>query len=105
MTPVENIFNNIGDLLEYGDMENCTYSNPQVISKAYNILNNTGNFQDSIKSWNIFPPIQKTWIAFKTHFQEAHLELTETGKLTLEEARYGKSNLVEDIVSRLSAEF
>ena len=38
VTPVDNIFKNIRDLLEYGDMANCPYSHPQAISKAYNIL-------------------------------------------------------------------
>ena len=44
VTPVDNIFNNIEDLLKYGDMENLPYSHPQEISKAYNILNKNGNF-------------------------------------------------------------
>ena len=33
VTPVDNISNKIGYLLEYRDMENCLYSNPQDISK------------------------------------------------------------------------
>ena len=46
VTPVDNIFNNIEDLLEYGDMEICPYSHHHVISKAYTILNKTGKFQE-----------------------------------------------------------
>ena len=65
---VNNILNNIEELLKYGDMTNCTYSHPQAISKAYNILKNTGKFRESIKSWNHLPPIHKMWIAFKTNF-------------------------------------
>ena len=38
VTLVDNIFNKIEDFLEYWDMENCPYSQPQAISKAYNIL-------------------------------------------------------------------
>ena len=68
VTPLYNIFNKIENLLEYGDMENCPYHHPQAISKAYNIINKTGKFRESIKSWNCLPPIQKTWIAFKTLF-------------------------------------
>ena len=105
VTPVDNIFNKIEDILEYGDMENCPYSQLHAISKAYNIVNKTGKFRGSIKYWNCFPLIQKTWIAFKTNLREAHLELTKTVELTLGESGYGKANLVEDIVSRLSAEF
>ena len=83
VTPVDNIFNNIEDLLEYGVMENFPYSHPQEISKAHNILNKTGNFRDSIKSWNRLPPIQKTWIVFKTHSREGHIEVNDTRELTL----------------------
>ena len=68
VTPVENIFNKVEDLFKYGYMAGCPYSHPQVISKAYNILNKTGKLRESIKSWNRLTPIQKMWIAFKTHF-------------------------------------
>ena len=34
VTPVNNIFNSIEDLLEYGYMAFCPYSHPQEISKA-----------------------------------------------------------------------
>jgi hypothetical protein len=105
VTPVDNIFNKIEDLLEYGDLANCPFSQPQAISKAYNLINRTGKFREAIKAWNRLPQVQKTWINFKVHFREAHLELTETGELTLEQAGYGQANLVEDIVNRLSIEF
>jgi hypothetical protein len=105
VTPVDNIFNKIEDLLEYGDLAHCPFSQPQAIAKAYNLINRTGKFRESIKAWNRLPNVQKTWINFKTHFREAHLELTETGELTMEQAGYGQANLVEDIVSRISAEF
>ena len=47
VTPVDNVFNKIEDLLQYGDMANCPYSHPQAISKAYNILNKTKKFRNS----------------------------------------------------------
>ena len=86
-------------------MKNCAYSHSHTISKAYNIVNKTEKFRESIKSWNHLPPIQQTWIAFKTHFQEAHIEITKTGEFTFKEAGHRQSNLLEDIVSRFSAEF
>ena len=105
VTPVNNILNNIEYYIEYGNVKNCPYSHPQAIWKAYTILNKTGKFWESIKYWNHLPPTQKTWIAFKTHFCEAHLEPTKTGELTLEEAGYRQANIVEDIVIQLSSEF
>ena len=47
VTPVDNIFNKIKDLLKYGYRGNCPYSHPQSISKAYNILNKTIKFRNS----------------------------------------------------------
>ena len=76
-------------------MPSCPYSHPQAISKEYDIINKTGKFRDPINYWNHLSSIQKTWIAFKTHFREAHQKLAETGELTLKEAGYGQQNLVE----------
>ena len=45
VTPVGNIFNKVEDLLEYGDMSKCPYSNPQVISQVDNIINKTGKLR------------------------------------------------------------
>ena len=73
VTLVGMFFNKIEDLLEYGDMENCPYSHPQAISKAYNILNKTRKFREPIKYWNPLPQIQKMLIAFKTNCLEARL--------------------------------
>ena len=42
---------------------------------------------------------------FKTHFLEAHQELTNTGEFTLKQSGYGQANLAVDIVNRLSTEF
>ena len=47
---VKNILNKVEDLLEYGDMENCPYYQPQVIVKAYNTINKTRN------SYNLSSP-------------------------------------------------
>ena len=73
--------------------------------KCHNIINKTGKLHKYIKSWNYLHSIQKTWIALKTHFREAHLELNKTGELTLQQAGYHQANLVEDIVSRLTTTF
>ena len=72
----------------------------------YNIILHTGKFGESIRAWNRQPndAATRSWINFENHFRLAHLELTETGELTLQEAGNRQANLVEDIVSRLSAQ-
>ena len=104
VTPVDNIFNKIEDLLEYGELAHCPFTQLQAIALAYNIINKTGKFRETVKSWNRLTLVQQNWIGFKQHFRDAHLELQETGELTLEGAGYGQAALVEDIVTRLAAE-
>ena len=105
VTPIKNISNKVKDLLEYGNIKNCPYSHPQTISKVYSIILKTGKPRESINAWNHLPPIQKTWIAFKTHFCEALTELTKTGELNLEQDGYRQAKTVEEIISPLSAKF
>ena len=105
INPVDIIFNKVEDLIKYADILKCPYSHPQVIPKAYIINNKTGKFWESIKYCNCLPLAQKTWIAFKNHFCKAHLELTKNEELTLEQADYSQTNIVEDIVICLHTEF
>jgi hypothetical protein len=102
ITPVDEVFNKIEDLVEFGEMAQCTYTMAQSINIAYSILNRTTKFKESIKSWNRRPAPQRTWIRFKTHFREAHNELQETGELTMADAGYHQANLVEAIAEKLA---
>ena len=49
VTPVDNIFNKVEDLLEYGDLVK-PFSQPQAIAKAYNLINATGKFCEAVKA-------------------------------------------------------
>ena len=49
--------NNIEYLLEYGELAHCLYSQPQVISKAYNYIDFTGKLWKSAKAFNRIPAI------------------------------------------------
>jgi uncharacterized phage-associated protein len=102
ITPVDVVFNKVEDLVEYGEMARCDYTMGQTINTAYSILNRTTKFKESIKAWNRLPALQKTWIAFKTHFRDAHNELQETGKLTMADAGYHQANLVDAIPERVT---
>ena len=57
VTHVENIFNKVEGLIKHRDMANFPYSQPQVISKAYTVINTTVNLREFIKSWKHLPPI------------------------------------------------
>ena len=104
VNPIEQVFNRIEDLLDYGEIARNAYTQIQVIAKAYNILNKTGVFKEYIKTWKRRPTVEKTWINFKTHFRQAHDELQETEDLTLQNAGYGNANLVDEIVNRVATD-
>jgi hypothetical protein len=101
-TPVGMVFNQVKDLVEYGEMANCTFTMSQTINIAYATLNLTTKLKESIKTWNRLPALQKTCIAFKIHFHTARNKLQETGELTMEDAGYHQANLIEAIASRVA---
>jgi hypothetical protein len=102
ITPVDVVYNQVEDLVEYGEMAQCPYTQTQTINIAYAIINRTTKFRESIKVWNRLPPLQRTWIAFKIHFRDAHNELQETGELTMADAGYHQANLIEAIAEKLA---
>ena len=102
--PIEIVFNKIEDLLDYGDIAQTPYTQLQAVNKGYNIINKTGIYADYIKTWLRRPPNQRTWMNFKTHFQQAFDELNETGQLTLQQTGYRNVNLVDEVVSRVANE-
>ena len=85
-TPIDIVFQKIEDLMMYGDFAQCPFTAEQSILRAYNIDNSTGLYKDYIKTWSRCSRADKTWTNFKEHFRDAHLELQETGELTLEGA-------------------
>ena len=101
-TPVDIIFNQVEDLVEFSEMANCPFSNSQMINIAYTIINKTKCFRDGIIAWNQKPALDKMWINFMTHFRIVHDELAETGELTKESCGYHQANLVEDIVGQMT---
>ena len=82
-TPIDTVFNQVKDLLEYGELSRSPYTQIQTTNISYTIINRTRKFQDAIKTWNRMNPIERNWINFKTHFCTAHCELKKTGKLKM----------------------
>ena len=105
-SPVDVVFNQVEDLVEFGDMANCPFSAGQTINIAYTIINKTRKFKDAIIAWNRTDFLNKTWINFKRHFRNAHAELMEAGDLTMENAGYHQqANMIEGYLDRLTAMF
>ena len=99
VTPVDNVFNKVKEILENGDMVNFPYSHPHAISKAYNIINKTGKLRRIYQGMESPSSNPEDIDCIQDKFCEAHLELTETVKLTLEQADYRQDNIVEDLTA------
>ena len=100
-TPIETVFNQDEDLLEYGELDRYLYTHKQTTNIAYMIITRTRKYQDAIKIWNGINPIQQNWINYKTHFCTAQQELEETGKLTMKAAGYYQPYLVNNIITHM----
>ena len=57
--PSDTIFNQVGYLLEYGEMSISLYTQIKTMNIVYTVINKTRKFQDAIKTWNRMNPIQK----------------------------------------------
>jgi hypothetical protein len=101
--PIDMVFNAVEDFVEFADLAQQPVSQRQTIAKAYTILNKTRRFKMAITEWNRRTDIQKTWIAFKDHFRQAHQEFRETTDVTLEDSELERNNanLVQQVVDGL----
>ena len=102
INPIKQVFNWIKDLVDYGEITSNAYTQTQAMAKAYIVLNKTGVFKEYIKTWKHCPAVEHTWINFKDHFCQGHDELRETEDLTLQNAGYGNTNLIDEIVHHVS---
>lgn len=97
--PPDTIYMIIEDLMDLAEAAEAPFSQRQAVMIGYNIMNRTGRFKDSLREWIRKPTIQQTWIAFKTHFSQAHKELKKLGALTLEDTiPYQQANVIQQIV-------
>lgn len=73
--PIEILFQQIEDAVEYADAANAPFSDAQIVNAAYLHMLRTGVYKDACKEWNRRPANEKTWQNFKTDFTAAYVEL------------------------------
>ncbi len=56
---------------------NTPYTTPQILNTAYNLLHQTGTYQEAHKEWRKKRAATKTWPNFKTHFMTAYADMME----------------------------
>lgn len=89
--PIERLFDQIENAIDFAAAGNTPYSPAQVVATAYQTLFATGMFHDDCKTWKRQPETYKTWKQFKADFSLAHREFRET-KQTSASAGYQSAN-------------
>ena len=68
--PFESMIQQIEEGQEIATSAGQAYPEIQLITMAYTLVYNTGEFFDACDEWNRKPAADKTWINFKTHFTQ-----------------------------------
>ena len=76
-TPIETLYDQIEQAVDIAEAGHQPYTNAQVLTRAYNIILQTGLFTDACREWRNKPRADKTWERFKIHFAQAHKDLRQ----------------------------
>ena len=74
LMPIDDVFTEIEDLIEFAEAARIPYTQPQIVGLGYNIFHGTGKFKEAITEWNRLVrtnPMHNNWINFKIHFRRA----------------------------------
>lgn len=73
-TPIEHLFAQVDDSIDYADAGNSAFTDIQILTTAYLLVFQTGQFEKACDEWDDKPAADKTWLTFKTHFRAAYLK-------------------------------
>ena len=73
--PIEALIDQVEGAVEYAAAGNTPYTPLQVVGIAYQLIFQSGLFNDDCKLWKRRDLADKTWTQFKTFFATAHQEL------------------------------
>ena len=102
-TPVDTLFKDIEDLVDLSGRAGVAMTQAQSIQIAYVILWRTTVFKHDLREWNALPPVQKTWINFKTRFRRAVKQYRQLKGPTVNDSMYQQqhANLVHQLKEEL----
>ena len=92
------LFSEIEDLEQLGIAANNPYTLYQLIIFALQIIKNTRDFEDGMKSWHVRPVLDKTWINFKIHFETEHVSLRRVRGDDMRITAYRQASLLVSLV-------
>ena len=72
--PIETVFHQIEECVEFAQHGNTPFSNAQVLNVAYCIMAQAKVFKGTCKEWKRLPAADRTWPNFKTTFFQACID-------------------------------
>ena len=92
--PLSTVYDLIDDLELMGDAANTPYSEQQLVSYALEIIRNTNEFTDGIKTWNRRAPALQTWVHFMAHFDAEYQDLLKLRGPTMRNSSLHTANAI-----------
>jgi hypothetical protein len=92
--PIEMLFNQIKNGMDYAAAGLSPYSTEQVMNNAFQLIYATGMFVDDCKIWKRHGTTYKTWDQFKTNFALVHQEFRDARGTTAGATGYQATNAV-----------
>ena len=95
LDPLVTVFDQIEELQHLGNAAQNPYSEAQLIKLALRIIKGTNDFETGIRTWIEKARVDKTWVSFKSHFEEAHRTLRSVRGHTMQSASFHHVNLLK----------
>lgn len=96
--PLVVLFDKVEDLTKLAQAAKMPYTKAQIINMGIQLIRNTHDFQDGLKTWINKSANEKTWQTFKAHFEEEHDTLREIRGMSMMHAGFHQANYVADRV-------
>ena len=65
------MYNEVEEIKELLIVAESEYTERQLVNIGVQLIKNTNDFERGLESWLTQPVASRTWLAFKTHFNDA----------------------------------
>ena len=94
--PLVVLFDKVEDLVKLTQAAKMTYTKAQIINMDIQLIRNTHDFQDSLKTWINKLANEKSWETFKAHFEDEHDTLREIRGMSMMHTGIHQTNYIAD---------
>ena len=95
--PIETLYEQMEQAVEIAEAGRSPYTNSQVLTRAYNLIFQTGMFTDACREWRNKPTADKTWENFKTHFALAYKDLKQNQQAASSTGMHAANAILENM--------